>query len=88
MANLKSVKRKQMFIRIGNEKKTNRLSASSLGALLTTEHVSLHGVKIVLPVLGQSPGIEEALIRWSDRIIRTKLAQISILLRWILFIAF
>ena len=51
-----------MFIRIGNEKKTNRLSASSLGALLTTEHVSLHGVKIVLPVLGQSPGIEESLI--------------------------
>ena len=36
-----------------------RLSASSLGALFGAEHVSLHGVEIVLPVLGQTSAKRE-----------------------------
>ena len=32
-----------------------RLSASPLGALLGAEHVSLHRVEIILPVLRKSP---------------------------------
>ena len=35
---------------------TDRLPARALGALLATEHVSLHRVEVVLTVLGQPPG--------------------------------
>ena len=34
---------------------SHRLPPGALGALLAAEHVSLHCVEIVLPVLGQSP---------------------------------
>ena len=34
---------------------THRFSASSLGALLAAEHVALHRVEIILPVLCQAP---------------------------------
>ena len=33
----------------------HRLSAGALGALLAAEHVPLHRVKVVLPILCQTP---------------------------------
>ena len=36
-------------------RRSHRLSTSALGALLAAEHVPLHRIKVVLPVLSQTP---------------------------------
>ena len=46
---------------------THRLTAGPLGALLAAEHVSLHRVEIVLPVLSQPPAVTGQLVSDPDQ---------------------